>query len=362
MSKGLRCSLLSHVSAANCVLMLFLSIAGSAHAIVRRHDVSDSKYLVKIRSVPGFVNLPHEGHGELINPRWVVTAAHAASDMRNHREDWFVTISGRRRAVARIVVYPDYDASTVGWKKLFKEIGSGDAADWIERYNAAMARMHDIALLELTLPVSDVKPVPYYTGSAEAGRVAELFGEGATGTDITGAPDGAPHRGDLRRAQNRITRADGPWLRYVFDCGADALPFEGVLAGGDSGGPVLINVDGKWTLAGLAHGLDGSIKDVLAMRAGTFRSGLCGQTFASTRVSFFAHWIADTIGSSSSDDRTRAVDQSHSIRQRRAGHECNSGGNALASGRDRAARRSVQPDLRGVSAFGSDCRSRRSLA
>jgi hypothetical protein len=122
-----------------------------------------------------------------------------------------------------------------------------------------------------------------------------VFGEGATGTEITGAADNAPHRGDLRRARNRITQADGPWIRYVFDCGADALPLEGVMGGGDSGGPVLIKVDGKWTLAGLAHGLDGSIQDVLATRAGSLKQGLCGQTFASTRVSFFAHWIADTI-------------------------------------------------------------------
>jgi hypothetical protein len=223
MIKGLRHSLGTRIRGANGVALLLLSIAGSAHAIVRHHDVSDSKYLVKPQSVPGFVNLPYEGHGGLINPRWVVTAAHAVSSMRDHPKDWFVTINGRHRIVTRIVVYPDFDASTVGWKKLFKEMGSGDAAVW----------------------------------------------------------------------------ADGPWLRYVFDCNAAALPLEGVIAGGDSGGPVLISVNGKWTLAGLAHGLDGSIKDVLATRAGTFKSGICGQTFASTRVSFFAHWIADTISSAS---------------------------------------------------------------
>lgn len=299
MTKGVRHSLGARISGANCVALLLLAISGSAHAIVRRHDVSDSKYRVKSQSVPWLVNLPTEGHGALINPRWVVTAAHAVSDMRDQPGGRFVIISGRRRIVSQIVVYPDYDASTVGWKNLFKGIGSGDAAAWIKRYNAAMASMHDIALLELKSPVSDVKPVPYYTGSAEAGQVAELFGEGATGTDLTGVPDNAPHRGALRRAQNRITKADGPWIRYVFNCNADALPLEGVIGGGDSGGPVLINVNGVWTLAGLTHGFDGSIKDVMATRAGTFKQGVCGQTFASTRVSFFAHWIAETISSSS---------------------------------------------------------------
>jgi hypothetical protein len=299
MIKGFRCRLGARIGGVASIALLLVCVAGSAHAIVRRHDVSDSKYLVTPQSVPGLVNLPYEGHGELISPRWVVSAAHAVSGMRDQPKDWFVTINGRRRMVTRIVVYPDYDAVIVGWKTLFKEIGTGDAAAWLKRYNAVMAGMHDVALLELKVPVSDVKPVPYYTGSTEAGQIAELFGEGATGTDITGASNKAPHRGDLRRAQNRITTADGPWIRYVFDCDADALPLEGVIGGGDSGGPVLLNVDGKWTLAGLAHGLDGSIKDVLATRAGSLKQGLCGQTFASTRVSFFAHWIADTISSSS---------------------------------------------------------------
>jgi len=217
--------------------------------------------------------------------------------MRDHPKDWFVLIRGQRRVVSRIVIYPDYEAATVGWKELFKEINSGDVTAWVKRYDAAMASMHDIGLLELQDPVSDAAPVPYYTGSAEAGQVAELFGDGATGTDITAIPDKAPHRGQWRRAQNRITKADGPWIRYVFDCNSDALPLEGVIGFGDSGGPVVISVNGIWTLAGLAHGLDGTFKEALAVRAGAFKQGLCGQTFASARVSFFAHWIAETVSS-----------------------------------------------------------------
>src|SRR5665213_220698 len=149
MIKGLRRSFGTPISRVSCMALLLVWVAGSAHAIVRRHDVSDSKYVVRPQSVPGFVNFPSEAHGALINPRWVVTAAHVANPMRDHPKEWFVTISGRRRIVTRIVVYPDYDASTVEWKKLFKEMGTGDAAAWIKRYNAAMAGMHDIALLEL---------------------------------------------------------------------------------------------------------------------------------------------------------------------------------------------------------------------
>ena len=42
-------------------------------------------------------------------------------------------------------------------------------------------------------------------------------------------------------------------------------------------------------------GGNGSFDDVRAVRSGTFRQGVCGQTFASTRLSFFAGWIAETM-------------------------------------------------------------------
>lgn len=284
-------------------LLLSSVIAVPASAIVRRHDVSDARYQVDPQSIPALAKLPYEGSGTLIAPSWVVTAAHAVSYMQGHPKDWFVTIKGKRRAVARIIVYPGFTAASPAWKAMFKPLfdkqSRFDAVAWMKKYDAAMANMRDIALLELKVPVSDVKPIPYYTGSAEAGEVAEIFGDGATGTDRTGAPDSAPHRGILRRADNQITDAHGPWLRYKFDCGSQALPLEGAIAGGDSGGPLLIKVDGKWTLAGMTHGLDGSLKDVLAVRHGTFKQGVCGQTFASTRISFFAKWITGRLSGAS---------------------------------------------------------------
>jgi hypothetical protein len=287
--------------AGGIALLCGSAIWTSAFAIVRRHDVDDARYRVSQASIPALADLPHEGHGELIAPSWVVTAAHAVSDMQSHPEERYVTINHKRRAVARIIVHPDYPAAASAWTEMFKPLLSRqqpfDAIAWKKQYDAAMSRMHDIALIELKAPVRDVSPMPYYSGSAETGQRAEIFGEGATGTDVTGAPDNAPHRGLLRRAENRIVSADGPWLRYVFDCGAEALPLEGVIGSGDSGGPVLIKVKGQWTLAGITHGLDGSLRDVQALEAGKFSQGLCGQTFASARLSYFADWIASNIHS-----------------------------------------------------------------
>src|ERR1700743_3601588 len=82
-----------------------LTVSTAAGAGVVPADVDDAKYRVPASEFPALVDLPGEGHGVLISPRWVVTAAHAAP-MQGMESD--VSIRGVTRKVKRVVIYPGY--------------------------------------------------------------------------------------------------------------------------------------------------------------------------------------------------------------------------------------------------------------
>lgn len=262
------------------LLLALLAASSSANAIVTRHDREDAKYRVSASELPALADLPGEGHGVLIAPQWVVTAAHAVTWQEKIDQ---VVVNGVARDVARRVLHPGYRKPPQAL--IDQALASGDAT----LVRVLLASSDDIALLELAQPVTDVAPVALYRGDGEMDRVVKLVGKGATGTGTDGYDRHASHRTELRRAFNKVTSAHERWFCYVFDGAPLALPLEGATGSGDSGGAALIQVDGQWQLAGLPS-WSSAPGDVRSLREGRY-----GQTNCNLRLGHYLGWIEEQM-------------------------------------------------------------------
>lgn len=260
------------------ILLALLVVSFNASAIVIRADVDDAKYRVPASAFPALVDLPGEGHGVLIAPQWVVTAAHAVAWQSDLKQ---VTINGKSRAVDRLVIHP-------GHKKPPQQLSEQALATWDwTLFRALLSSSDDIALLKLAQPVTDVVPVSIGRRDDEYGQIVRILGKGATGNGVTGYEFNSSHRTQLRHAYNKVSSAHGRWLCYTFDQPSDALPLEGGSASGDSGGPVLVQAEAEWLLAGLTSWADpqSTIKT----------PGKYGQASCNVRLSHYADWIRSVI-------------------------------------------------------------------
>lgn len=258
------------------LLALLALLASPSQAVVIRHDVDDAQYQVPAAEFRALVDLPNEGHGVLIAPQWVITAAHT---IPQHAPLKQVQIDGTPRAVERTVVHEGY--RPLPQELIDQAMQSGEAMLIV----AFLASMDDLALIKLTAPVIDVPPAPLYPGNVRVGQTIKLIGKGATGNGVDGYRPGGPNRTQLRRAYNTITSAYQRWFCYRFDDPASALPLEGALGNGDSGSPVLTRVDEQWQLSGLASWkvVEGNVL--------TAAYGVYGQVSCNVRLSHYRHWI-----------------------------------------------------------------------
>ncbi len=264
------------------LLLALLITSASAHAIVIRDDIADAKYRVAESEFPALADMPGEGHGVLIAPQWIVTAAHAVTWQPELKQ---VTLKGVARDVEKLVIHP-------GYKKPPQALLDQALATWDwTLFRASLSASDDIALIKLRKAVSDVAPVPLNQSANEFNAMVEIIGKGATGNGESGYQFSDPHRTALRRAQNQITSAFGRWLCYVFDKPADALPLEGGSGSGDSGGPVLMRSQKGLSLAGLTSWADPQ---------STVRvPGRYGQISCNVRISYYAEWIKHVTSSGS---------------------------------------------------------------
>jgi hypothetical protein len=262
---------------------LFL-ISSTAAAIVIRHDVDDAKYRVPASEFPALVDMPGEGHGVLIAPQWVVTAAHTIPQHGGVKQ---VRVNEVLRDVEGVVVHTGYRPAPDAL--IAQAMASGEAVLILVH----LASSDDIALLKLAKPVTDVTPAARYTREDESGQIVKIVGKGATGAGSSGHDPRGPNRTELRRAFNRITSAYDRWMCYVFDEPPAALPLEGIGGNGDSGSPVLIQREGQWYLAGLASWkmFQGDVR--------TSRPGRYGQTSCNVRLTHYTQWMDSVMAAQS---------------------------------------------------------------
>jgi len=279
---------------ARLVFLLLLVFSFSAGAVVIRDDVDEAKYRVPDSELLALADIPIEGHGILIDPRWVLTAAHAVTWQSDGVND--VTINHVPRHVEHLVLYPGY--RKLPQSLVDKALKTGDATQIL----AFLSASNDVALLKLSEPVTDVAPIAIYRGNDELGNIVKIVGKGAAGTGSRGQDANGAHRTVLRRAFNKITSVQGQWLCYVFDKPPSALPLEGISGDGDSGGPVLVQVKGEWQVAGLASWKRGKDNALL------LHPGFYGQTNYNVRLSHYANWIESVIFADKANNEDSATD------------------------------------------------------
>lgn len=274
-----------------------LAVSTAVGAVVIRADVDDAKYRVPASAFPALVDMPGEGHGVLIAPQWVVTAAHATPmQMQGMEND--VSIGGVARKVKRVITHPGYKKVP---DQLIKEVlAAGD----LTKLHAFLDSSDDIALIELTSPVTDVTPVPLYRGNKEVGMTAELVGKGATGNGAKGQDSHSSHRTVLRHAFNVIVGDDARYVWYRFDTPTSALPLEGITGNGDSGGPLFIQDGSSRQLVGLAS-WSKYPPDHPFLKTWTpdrpLVEGLYGEIVHAVRISNYIPWIEGLISAPVSD-------------------------------------------------------------
>jgi secreted trypsin-like serine protease len=202
--------------------------------------------------------------GTLVAKDWVITAAHAASDLLKPgthdllNDNHFVFHKGRGYRVAKIYLHPDWDANK---------------------------NLNDIALIQLAREVKEPTPVCIYKNSDEKGKVVTLVGQGLPGTGASGPGD---DDGALRAATVRVGTAMGSVLTWIFHKPTDPLvtPMEGISGPGDSGGPALLSVRGELCIVGVSSNQTFNVD---------IGEGHYGAKETYMRVSAFRDWIEKTM-------------------------------------------------------------------
>jgi len=284
------------------LIIIFSLTTLYANAVITRHDVPSLQY--EVEETPAFfVDMPFQGAAVLIDKQWLLAPAHVIYTHMYEYEKKPIEIHGVENQIEGFIIHPDY-------KRAGKSSSENHEYSLFEQLN----KNKDIALIRLLHPVEHVKPIAIYGGTDEAGMRIIGFGRGAIGTGLIGEIEDSQgpslityswykitklfsdwaftqENYQLKKYSNEITDASNQWLRFTFEKGDKALPLEGTIGSGDSGGAVVVMLDNSPVLIGVAawREFEGDVK--------TYNFGRYGATAVLTRVSYFNDWISNHVES-----------------------------------------------------------------
>ena len=259
------------------ISLFFLLVCGYSSAIVKRHDIDESKYHVKDNPPQYLIDMPGEGHAVLISERWLLTVGHVIfSDYQGMDFD----VSGVNNKISEVVFHPKYIQPPA-------DFDYSNTA----KLKTLLSTRSDVALVKLAHPVKHLVPITLYSKNDEQGKIVVIYGKGATGNGKTGMVFNTKYEKKLRFCRNIISGLNSKWLSYQFDFGDSALPLEGIHGSGDSGSASVVYINKVPYLIGLSSWQWQGDKS-------EFSPMLYGTTAYQVRVSSYKKWIDSIINGS----------------------------------------------------------------